>query len=41
LYYYPTLEFYAIAIIPMQDLLLCSYYAHFMMEKTVVCRVEL
>ena len=35
LYYYFILEFFrTIAIIPMQVLLLCSYYAHFMIEKT-------
>ena len=35
LYYYSILEFFhPIAIILMQVLLLCSYYAHFMIEKT-------
>ena len=33
--YYSILEFFhAIAIIPMQVLLLCSYYAQFLIEKT-------
>jgi len=35
LHYYSILEFFhAIVIIPMQVLLLCSNYAHFIIEKT-------
>jgi len=35
LYYFSIVEFFhAIAVIPMQVLLLCLYYAHFIIEKT-------